>query len=220
MIITTVTLRQTAVLQYLSGGAIATPIAIHNSNTPAMLTLSPTEFEISSALKMASLRWMGVALAVQDRSQSSMDPAKETVVAEGVSMFMEEMGSLMGRTSPDDEDDDNDHLRKKALISSCVLGWLKQSMFGKSVTNSESSFPMVIWARRMRAAFYLLFSVRTTTKRWCWATESVRMYVRTSRVKSCGMVVPLLGSSCFPKLLGSRLFERRILQYLGDSFRE
>ncbi|KAH6878864.1 hypothetical protein BKA58DRAFT_453093 [Alternaria rosae] len=112
MIITTVALRQTAVLQYLSGGAIATPIATHNSNTPAMLTLNPTNFEISSALTMASLRWMGVALAVQDWSQSSMDPAKQIVVAEGFSRFMEEMGSLMGRTTPDDEDDHDDHHKK------------------------------------------------------------------------------------------------------------
>ena len=125
--ITTVTLGQTAVLQFLSGGAIVTPMPIHISNAPTMPTLNPTGFEISSALTMASLRWMGVALAVQDWSQSSMDPAKQTVVAEGVSMFMEEMGSLMGRTSPDEEDDHDNHDKKDG---SCIRSSSGLPFFG------------------------------------------------------------------------------------------
>ena len=46
-----------------------------------------------------------------------MNPAKQTVVAEGVSMFMEEMGSLMGQTSPDEEDDHDNHDKKDG---SCI----------------------------------------------------------------------------------------------------
>jgi hypothetical protein len=92
IMITTVTLGTTTVLPALFGGAIATPIII--TTTDITTTLAPRGFAIFSRASMASLEWMGVALATEDWRQHP-EPAKQTGVMEGIDDFVSDIASLV-----------------------------------------------------------------------------------------------------------------------------
>jgi membrane-associated protease RseP (regulator of RpoE activity) len=104
VMVTTLISEHTTTLQILSGGAMTTPIVIPNPESITAV-LDPTGLELSSKVTMISLQWMNLASAVEDWSRSPSNPAKETVVVEGIDRFVKDKGSVMGRAPAHDSED-------------------------------------------------------------------------------------------------------------------